>query len=209
MKFEKLKVCGLTRASDFDALQKMGVDFGGIIFYPPSPRYAVEKLNPTEIIPFKSIQKVGVFVNPSKAEVLKRVKEYQLDYVQLHGEESPAFCKSIENQVKIIKAFRVKTQKDLKKISLYEDYCTYFLFDTATKQYGGSGQHFDWEILKDYKASLPFFLSGGIGLDVLSDLQKIQLPKCIGLDVNSKFEIQPGIKDMNLIKNFICQLPTP
>lgn len=208
MKFKKLKVCGLTCPKDFEKLEGMGVDFGGIVFYPPSPRYAGESLIPQKIKKNKTLQRVGVFVNSDVTEIKNKIGFYQLDYVQLHGDESVDFCANLKDRVKIIKAFRVESEADLEKISDYEGVCDYFLFDTATPQYGGSGKQFNWNILKNYTSTAPYFLSGGIGLDSLTALKKIDLPHCIGLDVNSKFEIEPGIKNINLIHQFICQLPT-
>lgn len=207
MQFKKLKVCGLTRSEDFYALQALGVDYGGIIFYPPSPRYAVGKLNPHKIQALTSLQKVGVFVNASLDEVQKRIEEFKLDAVQLHGQESPTFCKTISAQLPLLKAFHLHTEKDLQKVAAYEPYCDYFLFDTPGKTHGGTGKRFNWHILKNYAASTPFFLSGGIGPEAMEDLKRIHLPKGVGIDLNSKFEIKPGIKNNNLIKKFICQLP--
>lgn len=208
MKNISLKVCGLTRPSDFTLLQKMGVDYGGIIFYPKSPRYAVGKLNPEAVRNNKGIQKVGVFVNEDQEEIQSKIKEFGLDAVQLHGNESVELCQALKFETTVIKAFRVKEKSDLELAKDYEGSCDYFLFDTAGKDYGGNGILFNWEILKDYSLTTPFFLSGGIGLEQVEALQKLNLPKLAAIDVNSKFEIEPGIKDLNLIQEFICNLTT-
>ena len=182
-------------------------DYLGFIFYEKSPRYLENN------IPFldKSIQKVGVFVNPTFEEVKEKVTQYKLDLVQLHGEEPEDFCTLIENiGVKVIKAFSVDNLFNFNILETYKNSCSYFLFDTKGRKYGGNGTVFDWRILKNYSLDKPYFLSGGIGLehtDAFEEFSKKEYAKnCISLDLNSRFEIEPGLKNLITLKEFIQQI---
>jgi len=152
----------------------------------------------------------GVFVNAAPEEVAAKCMDYRLDYIQLHGIETPQYLISLREQlpekVKIIKAFSIQNAEDLKRASGYEGLCDYFLFDTKTSGYGGSGEAFDWNILQQYKGFTEFLLSGGIAPDSLEALSRFQHKLCAGVDLNSRFETAPGIKDIPLLKEFVQQL---
>ena len=203
----KIKVCGITQMEQLKELNALGIDYAGMIFYARSSRYMLNKLNSSEIKSMNlSIKKVGVFVNAGEDEIEKQVDAYGLDLVQLHGDETAAFCKNISNIVSVIKAFRIT--KDNEKnidwmIKPYEDHCDYYLFDTNRKgAYGGTGKQFDWKILNENKINKPFFLSGGIGLNDVEKLKAFHHPFLHAVDINSKAEIEEGVKDMELIKRF-------
>jgi phosphoribosylanthranilate isomerase len=208
----RIKVCGLTIVDQFLQLDKLGIELGGFIFYPKSPRYVFNHLNAKDIKNLKgeSINKVGVFVNETIEDVLKIVDDCGISIVQLHGDETPHYCEKIAEYVTVIKAFRLRDEDDVFwKIKDYQDVADMFLFDTATAGYGGSGQLFDWNILKGLSFNKPFLLSGGIGID---DLDKINhfiqdnvSDNLFALDINSKFEIKPGVKNIELIEKFIAQ----
>lgn len=175
-------------------------DFIGFIFYPKSSRY-VEGLDEDLILRIPlSIKKVGVFVNESLTKVLKTADQYGLEYIQLHGDEDLEFAKSLKSRgLKVIKVFRIM---DTLPISArkYEGVADYFLFDTATASYGGSGRHFDWNILRNYNLSTPFLLSGGVQITDLPRIKQFEINQLVGIDVNSRFEISPGMKKMELLK---------
>ena len=179
-------------------------DYLGFIFYEKSPRYFKND------IPFldKSIQKVGVFVNPTFEEVKEKVIQYKLDLVQLHGDESADFCALIENKlVKVIKALSIDNKFNFNTLKIYNNSCSYFLFDTKGKHYGGNGTLFNWDILEHYALDKPYFLSGGIGLgniNAFEEFSKKEYAKnCIGIDLNSRFELEPGLKNAKTLKEFI------
>ena len=179
-------------------------DYMGFIFYEKSPRYFKNDIPNIN----KSIKKVGVFVNASFEEIEEKVKQYDLDLVQLHGDESPEFCALIENKIsKVIKAFSVFNEFNFNDLNNYINYCSYFLFDTKGDKYGGNGLVFNWSVLKNYHLQKPYFLSGGIGLenskDVKSFLKKKYAKNCLAIDGNSKFEIEPGLKNLETLKEFI------
>lgn len=201
----KIKVCGITRASDLEGLVSLGVDYAGFIFYGPSPRFAGNKLDGRTVRELgKNIGKVGVFVNADAEQIRQTVKDYGLDAVQLHGDEQVDFCADIRTSVPVIKAFRI--QDALPDTSLYQAASDYFLFDTAGKEYGGTGRQFNWQLLEDYGAEQPFFLSGGIGPDDADALRSWYHPSLFALDVNSRFELSPGVKDMEKLATFIQKI---
>lgn len=206
MKKPSIKVCGLTLLNQVEALAESEVSFGGFIFYPPSSRYVEGKVDPESIQKIKSLKKVGVFVNASKATILERVTNFGLDYIQLHGEESPEFCRDLQQEISVIKAFKVRDGKDIHLTKAYEGSCDYFLFDTAGKLYGGNGILFNWKLLEAYHGTTSFFLSGGIGLEEVLALKSFSHPQFFGVDVNSKFEDSPGAKNLLKIKQFINEL---
>ncbi len=207
----KVKVCGITSIEQLNDLQEIGVDYAGFIFYEKSPRYVGTHLLTGDQVKKAglSIQKIGVFVNADIKQILKMVDEWGLDMVQLHGEESPVFCENISNHVKTVKAFRVNEQELISyKIAPYQNAVDYFLFDAMGEQYGGTGNQFNWDIIAAANISKPFFLSGGIGPSDISSIHSYAANdmNCFAVDVNSKFELQPGKKDMNLVKSFYGSL---
>nr|WP_041632932.1 phosphoribosylanthranilate isomerase [Maribacter sp. HTCC2170] len=184
-------------------------DYMGFIFWQPSKRCYNEE---STIIPHK-IKKVGVFVDEDIQVIIKKVKKHQLLGVQLHGKESPSFCKQLKTELKgveIIKVFSIKNEFDFSILAPFEDVCDFFLFDTKGKLPGGNGYKFNWKTLNDYPSTKPFFLSGGIGLDDADSIQEfMQQPEsqyCHAIDVNSMFEIEPGLKDIEKLKDFIKRL---
>ncbi len=186
----KLKICGMKYSENIQEIAQLQPDYLGFIFYEKSARYFDDKLTGID----KSIQKVGVFVNASLEEILDKVKRYDLQLVQLHGNESREFCDLLKHiNITIIKTFSVDDDFDFTVIYPYESVCDYFLFDTKGKHPGGNGTTFNWQILENYPSKKPFFLSGGIGLGDIKKIQKMNLP-IYGIDVNSKFEIKPGLK---------------
>lgn len=189
-------------------LIKLDINFIGFIFYPQSPRFALDYLSHSlmaELPPH--IMKTGVFVDEQSDKILETAKTFMLDAIQLHGNESVAMCRKIRDSgYKTIKAFHLSGEDSLKKLHAYEGYCDYFLFDTPTKNYGGSGLKFDWSIIEKYKGKSSFFLSGGIGPNDANSIFELKNPRLAAIDINSKFEVEPGLKDIDEIKKFIYQL---
>jgi phosphoribosylanthranilate isomerase len=203
----KIKVCGMKYPGNIKELTALPIDMLGMIFYEKSPRYA-GGLNAGELdnIP-PAIRKVGVFVNESLENMLEIIDRYHLQMVQLHGNESPALCEKIKLRgVEVIKAFPVKETGDLKKCSIYENRCDYFLFDTPSSRYGGSGKKFDWQILSSCKSQTPFFLSGGIDSSDIESIRQLPVSQLYAIDLNSRFEFSPGLKNINKLKEFISGL---
>lgn len=203
----KIKVCGINDLEQLKELNELGIDYTGMIFYPASQRSVLNNLKAEEIknLPL-SAQKVGVFVNDSVEEVLRQVSEYGLDVVQLHGDETAVICNQVSDHVKLIKAFRVgETQTEIDRmVKEFEEVCDYYLFDKGSMGiYGGTGQKFDWQVLKDAEINKPFFLSGGIEYEDLEALENFHHPYFYGIDINSRFELSPGIKDMTKVKEFV------
>jgi phosphoribosylanthranilate isomerase len=198
----KLKVCGLKHKENIEQIAQLNVDYLGFIFYPKSKRFVGEDFEIPAIN--DKIKKVGVFVNADLNYIFEKVEKYNLAAVQLHGDETADYCRLAKQQLKnieIIKAFGVDEQFDFNTLQAYTAFCDYFLFDTKTKDYGGSGHHFDWTMLKKYNHSLPYFLSGGIGLKEAEQIKNEKSAlKLYAIDVNSKFEIEPGLKDVKLIE---------
>lgn len=188
-------------------LCELPIHIMGLIFYEKSPRYAGELAIEQLCKIHQAIQLVGVFVNEKLETILKTIQKYNLQMVQLHGMESPVLCKELKSKgIEVIKAFQIEDAGDLKKCIFYGNVCDYFLFDTKTPQYGGSGKKFDWQILSSYKGSTPFFLSGGIGPDDVEAINRLDIPQLYAIDVNSKFEIAPGLKDTSKLRRFISNL---
>lgn len=206
----KVKVCGMNDVAQIKQLATMQVDFAGFIFYPPSPRYISKNVKDFLANNDLSIPKVGVFVNEKKELVKELAAIYHLDYVQLHGDEDADYCHSCTSFVKVIKAIRIAENTDIKKqIALFQNNIDLFLFDTDTKAYGGSGRKFDWQILHKTNINKPYLLSGGISADDTEAIKNFALKAnkhFLGVDVNSKFEISAGVKDLNSITNFIREL---
>ena len=204
----KLKVCGMRNPQNIKDLIALQPDFVGFIFFPKSPRYvglewdvAVAKSIPS------SIKKIGVFVNESVEQMLLLASKYQLDGIQLHGSETPEICQAIKDKnLLVLKAFSVDESFDFKQLEKYEACCDYFLFDTKTPQHGGSGLKFDWSKLKEYSSAKPFFLSGGIMVDDVMDIKSLNLKSLYSADINSKFEIEPALKDIEMVERFVKEL---
>ncbi len=183
-------------------LVEIAPQYIGFIFYEKSPRYVGEQLDAELLLSIpKYIKKVGVFVNSNFDYILKAVRKYGLDWVQLHGNESPEFCRQLGSKgINMIKAFSIGPDFNFRQLHNYKPHCEYFLFDTQGASYGGNGQLFDWQLLNQYDNEKPFFLSGGIDLahaDLLPDLSHLNIH---AIDLNSKFEISPGLKDIPKIK---------
>ena len=195
----KLKVCGMREVTNIKSVLNLKPDLMGFIFYPKSERF-VGALS-LEGIDFQSTQKVGVFVNEPLDSVAERVETFGLDYVQLHGNESPSYLKNVKYLgVKVIKVFRIKDQLPIDKMLAFDQQVDYFLYDTLSHEYGGSGKRFKWDILNDSPSSKPFWLSGGLSIESLKMLNTINHRGLTGIDVNSKFEDYPGMKNIELLK---------
>jgi len=194
-------------AENIKELIELKPDFIGFIFYDKSPRFVGNTLDVELIqsIP-REIRKVGVFVNATVDYILQNVKKYNLHYVQLHGNETPDFCKSLRLKgVNIIKAFRLDESFIFSQLNNYKPHVDFFLFDAKGDGYGGNGIAFDWSILKKYDNEKPYFLAGGISLDNLAELAGIT-PKPYAFDVNSKFEVEPGLKDIEKVAELITKM---
>ena len=207
----RIKVCGMTEPEQVAQLAGLGVSFAGFIFYPKSPRYVFKNMTTTQIRKENSINKVGVFVNSTIEEVLHMVDECRLHMVQLHGDESPKFCEKIADYVSVVKAFRLSENDSVEwMIRPYMEMCDMFMFDTMGAGYGGTGKKFDWSVLKNETIGKPFFLSGGIepgDEEKLKEFSAEPVAKALfAVDINSRFEVSPGIKDMEKVKQFTKNL---
>lgn len=196
-----LKVCGLKYKQNLLDISTLKIDMVGYNFYPASPRYVDQLLPPVP----EHIKKVGVFVNAGLEEIVQKVRDYALDYVQLHGDETMEFIQQVQTTVPVIKVFRIDQDFDFKLINKY-NFCAYFLFDTATSQFGGSGQRFDWQLIHKMNVQTPFFLSGGLGPADVSSIRAFQHPYFAGIDINSKFENSPGKKDVAMVQKFVEEI---
>jgi phosphoribosylanthranilate isomerase len=201
-----IKVCGITTAKQVQQLDGLDIDFAGFIFVPDSPRYVEGKLDKKAIKNADfDLKKVGVFINPSYSDILDAIEDYGLDVVQLHGEETPEFCSDLNEDVEVIKVFHVdESVKDIDAlVAPYDEACDYYLFDTkAGELKGGTGKQFDWSVIAKSKIEKPFFLSGGIGVDDIAQIKKFKHPDFYGVDINSKFETEPGVKDLAKVLQF-------
>lgn len=205
-----LKVCGITREEDLQQITDLGIGYCGFIFYEKSPRYVADKLSAGNVRKFSGkIKKTGVFVNASREDIMRRVKEYELDLVQLHGEESPEFCGEVRSFIPVMKAFRITEEFDIEKeLVPYREKADYFLFDAPGKIYGGHGITFNWNKLPEYRMDIPFFLSGGISPEHAPAIRQLDHPRLFATDINSRFETKPGEKDINKVKQFLWDLNT-
>lgn len=188
-------------AQNIRDVEALGIDWIGMIFWPKSKRYVAEV---PSYLP-EHLKKVGVFVDSTLDDILQHISDYQLDIIQLHGQESPDFAKALKPHT-IIKAFNIEKADDLLQTEKYEGIADYFLFDTKGKMVGGNGQKFDWSVLTAYQGKTPFLLSGGIGPEDAESVRSFHHPRCIGIDLNSRFESEPGFKDINQLKTFINKL---
>ena len=185
-------------AQNIRDVEALGIDWIGMIFWPKSKRYVAEV---PSYLP-EHLKKVGVFVDSTLDDILQHISDYQLDIIQLHGQESPDFAKALKPHT-IIKAFNIEKADDLLQTEKYKGIADYFLFDTKGKMVGGNGQKFDWSVLTAYQGKTPFLLSGGIGPEDAESVRSFHHPRCIGIDLNSRFESEPGFKDINQLKTFI------
>ena len=217
-----VKVCGLRDSENIRQVAALGVDWIGMIFWEKSPRNVTMIPSHAGIIPDRaslsplatnnSPLKVGVFVDEMAQNIITRVVNFQLDLIQLHGHETPTLIRNLRRTladirpVKVIKAISVSSRDDIAAYKDYADCVDYFLFDTKCPSVGGSGQQFDWSVLDAYDGDLPFLLSGGIGPDDAERVRNFQHPKCIGIDLNSKFETEPAMKDVAAIGKFLNEL---
>lgn len=204
----KLKVCGLTQLNQIQELISMNVDFIGFIFYEKSPRYVLNHLKLKDISKLNHQGKVGVFVNESLEKIIEISEKAKLNFIQLHGDEDESFIlelrKKLKPEIGIIQVIRIGNQSSdelQKNVNQQLNTISYFLFDTDSKAFGGTGKQFDWGILNEIEIPLPYFLSGGISEENIEDIQSLH-QKPFVIDINSKFELKPGIKDVNKIKKF-------
>ena len=207
-----IKVCGMREPQNIREVAALAINWIGFIFSERSKRF-VERC-PTEQQATDSEQlspkKVGVFVNATIESMMEKASAYKLDYLQLHGNESPEDCHTLQKRgYSLIKAFPIATKEDFEKTREYEGRVDYFLFDTRCEGYGGSGKRFDWSILTEYEGETPFLLSGGIRPENAEAIRNFRHPRFAGIDLNSGFEIEPGLKDVDKLKNFIQQILHP
>ena len=203
-----IKVCGMREADNIREVETLGIDMMGFIFWPKSSRYVSQR---PDYLP-KRVKRVGVFVDEEPEQVRRLAGEYGLDYIQLHGHETPEVISYLRTPAlphpRIIKAFNISTAEDLLQTKPYEGLVDYFLFDAKGKSVGGNGEKFNWDVLEAYQGSTPFLLSGGIGPDDAERVNAFYHPKCIGIDLNSRFELTPGLKDIAKLREFITNLNT-
>lgn len=213
----RIKVCGLTQIDQMHALGDLGVQFAGMIFYEPSPRYVLRHLRAEEVKSEKlKVFKVGVFVNATYEEMVRQIDAFGLDMVQLHGNETPWACDKISSYIQTIKAFRITAYDNIEyKIKDFYRDTDLFLFDNGigtggAKNYGGTGEKFNWNRLKTVPLEKPWLLSGGIGPEDTEALKTFSAhpaaKNLFALDINSRFETSPGIKDLELVKHFVQEL---
>jgi phosphoribosylanthranilate isomerase len=219
MNYALIKVCGMRDGENIRQVAELGVDWIGMIFWEKSPRNVTMIPTHAGIIPDRgslspltshlSPLRVGVFVDEMAQNIITRVVNFQLDLVQLHGHETPTLIRNLRRTladirpVKFIKAISVSNRDDIETYKEYADCVDYLLFDTKCPTVGGSGNQFDWTVLDAYDGDLPFLLSGGIGPDDAERVKAFHHPKCIGIDLNSKFEVEPGLKDISKLKQFL------
>jgi phosphoribosylanthranilate isomerase len=204
----RIKVCGLTQPSQVYALNEMGIEFAGFNFYKPSSRYIYKYSSAAAIKNIHGkINKTGVFVDEDVEKLLRTVDDCGLYLVQLHGNESPRYCEKVASYISVIKVFRLTGNENVEwKIKDYYDVADMFLFDTDSVSFGGSGKKFDWQVLKGLNIRKPFFLAGGIAVDDADELKKFSqnavAKDLFAIDINSKFEVAPGVKDLEMIRIF-------
>ena len=201
-----IKVCGMREADNIREVEALGIDMMGFIFWPKSSRYVSQC---PDYLP-KRVKRVGVFVDEDPEQVKRLADDYGLDYIQLHGHETPEVISFLRTPAlphpRILKAFNISTAEDLLQTQPYEGLVDGFLFDAKGKSVGGNGEKFNWDVLEAYDGETPFLLSGGIGPDDAERVLAFHHPKCIGIDLNSRFELSPGLKDIAKLKEFIYNL---
>lgn len=219
-----IKVCGMRDADNIRAVERLGIDWTGFVFWQGSPRYVSQIRSRAGIIPdYSSIgespekggtvypKRVGVFVDDMPQNIITRVVNYNLDIIQLHGSESPVMIDNLRRTIgqdihagiRIMKTVSVKDKEDVRRYKEYEGHVDYFLFDTRTPLMGGSGDKFDWDVLEEYDGNVPFLLSGGIGPDDAERVRGFSHPQFLGIDLNSRFETEPAMKDVDKLRKFI------
>lgn len=198
----RLKICGMKVPDNIAEVIALRPDYLGFIFYPGSKRFIAD-LDPAVVrsIPAE-IKTTGVFVNETLEKVKQAIADYELNAVQLHGNEESEYCAQLFGTVTVIKAFGINEDFDFSVLEAYADVVDFFLFDTQTAAHGGSGKMFNWQLLENYKLQKPYFLSGGIGLDSVPELLRVNDERLYAVDVNSRFEISAGLKDINLLTEF-------
>ena len=207
MKKVLIKVCGMRDAENIRNVENIDVDFLGFIFYSGSSRYVGDDSGSLKMIRKCVKSKVGVFVNELVDYISDKAELCKLDYLQLHGKETPDLCRELRQLgYSVIKAFSIASADDFKSAENYSDCCDYFLFDTKCADYGGSGRRFDWSLLDKYNGSTPFLLSGGLTPDCFDHLNRLEHPKFAGIDLNSGFEVSPAMKDVDKLMVFINQV---
>ena len=198
----------MREADNIREVEALGIDMMGFIFWPKSSRYVSQR---PDYLP-KRVKRVGVFVDEDPEQVKRLADDYGLDYIQLHGHETPEVISYLRTPAlphpRIIKAFNISTAEDLIQTQPYEGLVDYFLFDAKGKSVGGNGEKFNWDVLDAYQGNTPFLLSGGIGPDDAERVNAFYHPKCIGIDLNSRFELAPGLKDITKLREFISNLNT-
>lgn len=201
----KIKICGMRDPDNIAEISALRPDMMGFIFYPPSKRYAGSILEPSHLSRLSpEILKTGVFVNEAIDQIISTVTKYSLDLVQLHGTESPDLCRSLkEKGIMVIKTFSISENYNFKNCAYYASCTDYFLFDTSTPGFGGSGNKFSWDELKNYNHGHPFIISGGISPADADKISDLSLSGLYGIDLNSRFEIKPGLKNSETLRNFI------
>jgi phosphoribosylanthranilate isomerase len=200
-----VKVCGMRDGDNIREVEQLSIDWMGFLFYPKSSRYVSEV---PAYLPTKC-KRIGVFVDASTDEIIKKIHDVSLDAIQLHGNESPeqiSHLLSLTSHLSIIKAFNIATAEDLKSTASYTGLADYFLFDTKGQSVGGNGEKFDWSVLSNYEGDTPFLLSGGIGPDDAARVSSFRHPKCVGIDLNSKFESSPAFKDVTTLSRFLNEI---
>lgn len=196
-----VKVCGLR--DNFSEVASLKPDFLGMIFYEKSPRFVENSGSEVLRQKVSGAKKVGVFVNADEDYIFQKVKEYNLDFVQLHGGETAEFCEKIRQKIPVIKAFGISSAEDLAAAENYAEKVDFLLFDTKTLGFGGSGVKFDWEVLQKGKIRQKFFLSGGISLEDLAEIKALKINNLAGVDLNSRFELSPAKKDIEKLQQAI------
>jgi phosphoribosylanthranilate isomerase len=201
----RLKVCGMRDPGNIAEVSRLYPDFLGFIFYPPSPRYVGEGFSMPSLP--HGVRRVGVFVNEETPVILQKVKDHGLDFVQLHGDEGVEQCRELKVAgVGVIKAFRVDDEMNFNETDAYRDVVDYFLFDTKGKLYGGNAMRFNWEVLSRYDQRIPFFLSGGITPEHMTQIHQLKHMNLAAIDVNSGVEVRPGLKDATMIESIKAKL---
>jgi phosphoribosylanthranilate isomerase len=204
----KVKICGMKDQLNIREVAQLRPDYLGFIFYPGSERYVGENVDVAlfKEVPRK-IKRVGVFVNEHTEKILELAYTYELDIVQLHGSETPKDCMLIKSSgYQVIKAFGMDAVFNFTTLMTYLQFCDYFLFDTKSLNYGGTGQKFNWDKIKEYHYNVPFFLSGGIGPDDYNLIRQLNHPLMVAVDINSQFETAPGMKNIHIVRNFIKRI---
>lgn len=206
----KLKICGLNNPENIEQIAGLNPDYMGFIFYPGSRRYVSgDRIREILLQIPNSINKVGVFVNESLDNVKRIYNHFHLDYVQLHGDEDATYCAKLYlNQIPIIKAFCLDESFGFRKLDAYVPFCHYFLFDTKGLLPGGNGLKFNWNMMESYDLKVPFFLSGGIDEGDAGIISKLSYEMLHAIDINSKFEMKPGTKDIRKVKRFFTEIKT-